>query len=371
MIMEHDAAKEYLRGKLEDYLISYCHINPGINFRCFNSIAHAHGDRKPSMHFYRDSNRCKCFACGENMDIFRIIQLQYGYDSFNDAFVKACSLYGITVQKGSPKAANKAQGVQVQRTAVNDRIDFRIYPVRNTPKDQKRNAPDQTAYYRLCAERRRHSDVAQAYLHSRGLSDDILDRFLIGYDPSWHHPNTRNRDTRRIIIPNSRIGYLARVIDDDETLGEYDHKKMKVGPQNIFNLKAIVPERVILVVEGEIDAMSIEEFGIPTVGLGSISHYKKLVSYCIENPQTVEDAFFLIALDNDQSGIKRAAELSVLFVKNRIRCARYQGLSGIFKDPNERLMKDRYGMEDELMRVYQNCQYIRRFQKPEYLQNRA
>lgn len=371
MIMEHDAAKEYLRGKLEDYLISYCHINPRTNFKCFNSIAHSHGDRKPSMHYYRDTNRCICFACGENMDIFEIIRIQYGYDSFSEAFQKACSLYGIQIRNGSWNASRKSCQSDYARKMPAS-IEYHRGKRREIhTKVQKPPFPDQTDYYKLCVERRKQNAEARNYLYSRGLSDDILDRFLIGYDPSWHHPKTRNMNTKRIIIPNSPIGYLARVIDDAQTLEEYDHRKMKVGPQGPFNLKAIHPERVIFVVEGEIDAMSIEEFGIPSVGLGSISHYKKLVNYCIENPYTVKDTFFLIALDNDQPGIKRAAELSMLFVKNGIRCARYQGLSGIFKDPNERLVKDRCGMEDELMRVYQNCQYIRRFQRPEHLQNRA
>ena len=248
----------------------------------------------------------------------------------------------------------------VQKTSEKPRIQYH----NNSEYGREHNGTsvellNQAAYYKRCVAARKQSEKATAYLIGRGLSEKIQDWFRIGYDPAWHHPGTRNRPTERIIIPNSPGSYLARVLDDTQVLGPYDHQKMKVGRQHLFNSKAICPESVVFVVEGEIDEMSIAQFGIPCVGLGSAAQYRKLTEYLRLNPDCAKGTFFLICLDDDRTGKERAKDLSNLLIEEGYRCARFNGISAPFKDPNERLQMDPEGLGQALKRAWDECQKLR------------
>ena len=42
--------------------------------RAGNAICLWHSDRKPSLHLYRQSNRCHCFSCGADKDSIDVVQ---------------------------------------------------------------------------------------------------------------------------------------------------------------------------------------------------------------------------------------------------------------------------------------------------------
>ena len=359
MLMDHDDAKVYLRTRMEDYLVTHHKVrNLRMNFPCVNASAHTHGDRNPSMHFYPDSNRCKCFACGISCDIFEFIRIDYGFAGFDETLRKACELYDVQITR-HVKKDDEYRRVYARKTSEKPRMQYLSCSADHRGCNGVVDYPDQEAYYERCVEARKRSDKATSYLVARGLSEKIQDWFRVGYDPDWHHPGTRNRGTERIIIPNSPSSYLARVLDDSQKLGAYDHPKMKVGRQHLFNSRVICPESVVFVVEGEIDAMSIAQFGIPCVGLGSAAQYRKLHEYLKRNPDRANGVFFLICLDDDKTGRDRAKDLSDLLIADGIRCARFNGISAPFKDPNERLQMDPEGLGLVLKRAYDECQKLR------------
>ena len=360
MLMDHDDAKEYLRTRMEDYLVTHHKVrNLRMNFPCINASVHTHGDRNPSMHFYPDSNRCKCFACGISCDIFEFIRIDYALAGFDETFRKACELYDVQISR-YVKKDEEYRRMYVRKTSERPAVQYSscstIGRRRNGTVEE---LPDQAAYFGRCVEASTNSDWAISYLAARGLSEKIQDWFQIGYDPDWHHPGTWNRGTERIIIPNSPASYLARVLDDTLMLGAYDHPKMKVGRQHLFNSRAICPDSVVFVVEGEIDAMSIAQFGIPCVGLGSAAQYRKLSDYLKMNPDSAKGVFFLICLDDDKTGRDRAKDLSNLLIEDGFRCARFTELSAPYKDPNERLQMDPDGLGKVLRMAYDECQRLR------------
>ena len=63
--------KEKAKEFLEEYL-----QKKGINTKeLFRCISPEHEDKNPSMSFYKKKNKCTCFACGKNYDIFDLVKM--------------------------------------------------------------------------------------------------------------------------------------------------------------------------------------------------------------------------------------------------------------------------------------------------------
>ena len=70
--------KEKAKEFLEEYL-----QRKGINTKeLFRCISPEHEDKNPSMSFYKKKNKCTCFACGKNYDIFDLVKMEYGLKTF-------------------------------------------------------------------------------------------------------------------------------------------------------------------------------------------------------------------------------------------------------------------------------------------------
>ena len=292
----------------------------------------------------------KCFSCGLVGDIFNLIGEKYGLTSFNDKLEAACDLYHVDYERRYKRDDISKTLAQVGRQSVN-------YTAR-TRQEKARpeiEIPDQRPYYEACEKRRRTSPECLEYMHGRGLSDETLDRFHVGFDPNWRHPKHPDRPenyTPRVIIPlynpEKHNSYLARALAGHVPKTQYDRPKMKVGSQNLYNPEAIQPGKVVFVVEGEIDCMSIEQLGFPCIALGSISMYQRLVNLTKDNPERVDSTFFVIALDSDERGQKFGKKLSDLLTQQGTLAMLSTKLSGECKDPNDRLVKDPEGLKRTL-----------------------
>ena len=75
---------------LADYLMTKHNININQPFTCLNPD---HEDRHPSMSYYAKGNICNCFSCGTHYDIFDLIGLDYGVESFKEKLEIADKLY--------------------------------------------------------------------------------------------------------------------------------------------------------------------------------------------------------------------------------------------------------------------------------------
>lgn len=90
-MFDHDfeRTKEFLRGKLPDYLRSRG-INPDESFACLNP---QHPDHRQSMNYNPHTHCVQCYGCGANYDIFALIGFDYGLNDFNAQYSKACELF--------------------------------------------------------------------------------------------------------------------------------------------------------------------------------------------------------------------------------------------------------------------------------------
>lgn len=292
----------------------------------------------------KDGVHFTCWAgCFTHSDIIDIIGQRDGLTEYIDKLKAACMEAGIVLDAPSsyrrataPEDFSKMEeNLNQHKTKQDTHKD--IHTIAHTC--QQDADADYTNYFTLCHKRIASTDYPQ----KRGLSNEVLERFNIGFDPSWQHPKVvaegKNPPaTPRLIIPTSVSSYLAR--DTRNEIPEYQHQysKSKVGKVHIFNLDALEDaEKPIFVVEGEIDALSIIEVGGNALALGSVSNAERLLKV-LEGRRPKQP--LIIAMDNDEAGQKAAKTLTDELEKQGIHFYRYNPCKG-FKDANEALQKDR------------------------------
>lgn len=223
---------------------------------------------------------------------------------------------------------------------------------------------DYSSFYRDCHEALKKSPEALEYLHNRGITDDSIDRFNLGYCDAWHHKKW-SKDlppSRRIIIPRSRRTYSARRIG--EPVHKYDGDKRTQGLQkDLFNLEALNGETPIIC-EGELDTISLLQAGAADViGIGSIVNAGTFLEEAKNHPEAV----FILALDNDpekkvgQSAGRdaqrklaadmTAAGLAVLNVDPSQIYGNAKDGNEAFREDPERLKKEIARLEEQAMEM--------------------
>jgi len=314
--LNRDQARAEAKGRIEEYL-RMKGIDPRKSFPCFNP---QHADTHPSMSFDRKHNRVKCFSCGASYDIFDLVGMEYNLDN-KQAFAKTYELFGIREDAGQMQA----------KTGQNTHTDVYTHTDTHTQ-------PDYTQYYN---ERKAH--VSETDYH-RGLSAETLEKHWIGFDPNFR---TTDKDTgeyttwRALIIPTGKGSYTVRNTDPEASK---KNRYRNRGASQIFNLQTLhKAERPILIVEGEIDAMSIEEAGGEAVGLGSLDNIQLLLRVLEEKKPSQP---LIIALDEETEPEKKEnvseKEKQLTDGLQRLQIPYYtlRPFAG-YHDANEALMRDR------------------------------
>ncbi len=308
--MDRNTTREVLKENLKGYVETITQKSKGSNkYICpfCNSGKGKNGTGAFSIE--KDGKRWKCFSCGESGDIFDLIGKIENITDHNEQFKRVADMFNVDIQS--------------EYTHNNTHIHT------NTQKDY-------TNFFLQA-----HKNISKTdYPLKRGLSQEVINRFKLGYIAEWKHPKAPETapTSPRLIIPTSKSSYLARDTRQDIPENQRQYSKNKVGSIHIFNRKAIkTAQKPIFIVEGEIDALSIIEVGGEALALGStvmINQFiKSLESETIKQP-------FIIALDNDEAGKKATSDLEQAFKELKIEYY-IQSITGKYKDPNEALQKDR------------------------------
>lgn len=313
---ELDELREQLKrgGFLRRYLEETGRqILSGGQLRCPNPAAHANGDKKPSAHLYEDStgDRVKCFGCGGSWDIFALVQLDEGCD-FMGALESHAKRFGLKFPKLKSRpqknAATTAKQTQ-SKPKANPKQNLKPQTVKAADRnldgpqgtDEGRPAEAQR-YLEECAARIGETD----YFEKRGISLETARRLGCGFDPAHYFPSINGktpRDGRRpgVIFPAER-GWAARATTEK---AHSFLRGMKGG--SAFNLDALdipnEPEAAVFIVEGQFDALSIEEAGGHAVALGGVQHFAEIVERVRRKPPQVP---LVVALDFEENPQKRA-----------------------------------------------------------------
>ncbi|MBO4779459.1 MAG: DUF927 domain-containing protein, partial [Selenomonadaceae bacterium] len=255
-----------------------------------------------------------CRACGNGGDNIKFFQHVFNAD-FADACRQASEMFGIPIAESN----NFGDKTYRRPTAPLPKPAVTQPPRLKLPE---KTLPEQVPLIK--------DDIAQAQKNleqlpedqRRGLLLDTLKYFNCGFAPRWVHPVCRLegkkvKPTPRIIIPTSDgEHYLALALDRDRKLDPKNsfHKPHAGAKTKVFNAADLRHHETIIVVEGEVDAMSIfqaytstTDADVGVVATLSAGGWKNLIIAQIDNG-LFEWHKFIILFDNDDAGHKTADE---------------------------------------------------------------
>lgn len=209
--------KETAAGYLPYYLAQKG-IDVSKKFTCLNP---EHLDHTPSMMYDSHRNKCHCFSCGADVDVFDLISWDYNTSGFAETLKVACDLFGInTDKKLTPPKQKKITGHKNTKPAMDVKVLDRTYralrdlcpltkedirylsEVRGIPEDQAKER-----YFRTVADDRGRADVCRKLKKLTGYSTDVLKSV----------PGFFTKDGALDYTSESGIGILIRNIDQDVT----------------------------------------------------------------------------------------------------------------------------------------------------------
>lgn len=277
-----------------------------------------------------------CFKCGASFDNISLLARHYNLDNdsdFNEICRRACDDFGINADfEPIPSAAGSDKQSRATSSSEPDPAELKAKETELIRAD-------------ILEAQKRLSDLPVDA--RRGLSLETLQHFHCGYLPDWTAPKIRAAEdkvpaSRRLIVPSSWKHYLASAIDRDGV--EKKYHKMHAGNKELFNSTALKSGGVVVIVEGEVDAMSIWQAtggAVPVVALGGAAEDKWTSSL-------PEKAQFLILFDNDDTGrlkagtlretlIQRGYPAAVAFLSSGNEKIDANDILRLYRDGNERL----------------------------------
>lgn len=315
--MKRDEAQEYIREHATQY---FSRDKSGKGYIC--PICGSGSGRKGTgiTENPKSKGHFTCWTgCFKNADIFEIIGRVHNITDFNEILKQACSDFGISIE-------------------ADNSFSYRPKPKEASTPSTTSSEVNLRAFYEKA-----NKNLEETEYH-RGITLETLRAYGVGYVPEWRHPNSPHAPvTPRLIIPNSREGYLARDTRETLTDNEKQYAKQRVGSVGIWNSKSISEsQQPVFVVEGELDALSIIDVGGMAVALCSANNAKKFLDVATQRKPKLG---FILSLDNDEAGRKANATISEGLTSLNIPFCAHE-LPAQYKDANEFLMANRTAFEN-------------------------
>jgi replicative DNA helicase len=338
--MTEEQAKDQLKEHLPEYLLEEHGIDVATSRKNFHCLAGTHPDNNPSMSYDPKRNKVHCFSCEADLDIVDLIKIDMNLDTAS-AFRYGYERYGIE---------NPFQ-------AKNNPLESTLRPLQRLSNDirpEQLEAPLEANtglmwdYYQECSKRLNLTD----YPAQRGLSEELCNNFMIGYDPHYTE-NTGGTPWKALIIPTGPKTYIARNTDPE---ADSSNRYRKHGGSRLLNEEALDKSgKPIFIVEGEIDALSIIEAGGEAIGLGSTSNINKFLDILRKRQEQGQQtgSFFVPLLDNDESGRKATEHLQTGLESLSLPYFSTK-LPDVCKDANDLLKADKKALEMFIKSVPQN-----------------
>lgn len=322
--------------------------------RHFVACCPFHQEKSPSFIVSSELQIYKCFGCGKAGDVFSFME-EYNRIDFKDALEDLAKMAGIKLVH-----TGKLNGEETKRK--------RLYEINK----------EAAKFYHYILTSHESGKDALEYVKKRGISNEIISKFLIGFSPrdsrliinyltkkgfkleeliatgsfgksQYNQRQSYDRFQDRLIfpqidfrdrvvgfsgriLPTSNNPNLAKYINSPET--EIYHKSQMFFGLNLAK-ESIKKENIAIIVEGELDMISPYQAGIENV-------------VAIKGTALTEEQLILIrryadtlilGLDSDFAGNKASIRSIELADKMDFEI-KVLDLEGKYKDPDEAIKND-------------------------------
>ncbi len=293
-----------------------------------------HSEKTPSFTVSPDKQIFHCFGCGEGGNVFSFVMKQEGI-AFPQAVRTLARRYSIALpdQRMSPDQKRRLDEFE-RLLAINQ---------------------EGMLYFRRALKDSTGGQNARDYLQKRGLTQETIDLFQIGYAPegwdnvlnhlvgkrvpqalieksglvvprknrSGFYDRFRNRIIFPIIDINNRVlGFGGRVMNDD--LPKYLNSPETAvynKSRSLYGLHLAKPycrqTGTVIIVEGYFDVIALHQHGVcnvvATLGTSLTPEHVRLLRGCIG-----ESGKVLLVYDSDEAGIKAARRSIDVFDKEYV-----------------------------------------------------
>ena len=312
-----------------------------------------HKEKTPSFSVSPSKGMFKCFGCGESGDGFTFLQ-KMNNQSFSEVVQDLAKQYGIELPKTYGQKKDNTEEKQQAKDALKDACEYF--------QDNLYSCPD--------------AKKALEYLYSRGITDEIIKEYKIGYSMKQYSSlqekfkgkynfdilekaglvlttdkgNKVDRFRHRIMIPiiddrNNIVAFGARAIDEGQ------NPKYLNSPDTILYNKsrilyginvakdAIIKEDYTIIMEGYFDVISAQANGLKNCVAAcgtalTVDHIKLISRYSSSRK-------LYLAFDTDSAGVN-ATNRSSEVIKEA-----FQGLGDIksFDESFASINDDKYACE--------------------------
>ena len=310
MELNYQDAMEYIKGQMPTFLekaSEKTYVCPACNY--------GKQEGESGLYYGSAGKEFYCPACKKTSDILQLladkrkIGLYSSQENFQKVFLEACEIYEVDLKYEAPP---------------------------EPPKDQD-STKKMSEYILTC-----HANASQTnYYRIRGINDDMIDRFYLGYDENFVDEMT-GESWNAVILPTSETTYEARNIRVETNVTKNRQKYRKHGAAKIFNGKCLTDEveNPIFVCGGIFDALSIIQLGGQAIAIQSSNSLSLLVkSINVQVPKVP----LILVLPNDLN-----EALSVELKDRKISFLSCPEISGSYNDVNHRLVEDMAGLRDNI-----------------------
>lgn len=313
-----------------------------------------HNEKTPSFMVSPERQTFKCFGCGEGGDVFTFIEKMEGVDFYNALKILA-DRAGVKLQNKSVRYGEKE--------FKSDR-KTRIFEINDWAKK---------LFHKILIDHPK-AVHAREYVQKRGMNDETIKKFEIGYAPdSWDlltkflkgkgysieeivqagvairndRGDCYDRFRGRIMFPINNImgltvAFTSRIIKDDPKQAKYINSAespIYIKGKTIYGLDkakmAIKEADLAVFVEGNMDVIACHQVGfknvVATSGTAITEDQIKILSRYAS-----EIAF---SFDTDTAGEAAMKKAIRIALQNDIN-SKIIALSGPFKDPDEAIKAD-------------------------------
>ena len=280
-----------------------------------------------------DKIHWKCFSCNRSGDIFDLEAARAG-KPLSEATRDLVARYDAGGSSASaaydfrPAAAPAAQA-RIQDTDPAPVHDF----------------SDKLAEWHTALK----GSEGEAYLRRRGITEETMNRFNIGFGKDRHGRNA-------VVFPYNRQGtyYSMRAVYDDlpQNLKHDKPTNEVAGSEPIFNAAALYQKEPCFVVESQLCAVSIMQEGGAAIAIGGTSGIGKLRSL-----KDKPSALLILALDNDEPGQKAQTDLAAILRDKGISFLEYN-VACDSKDPNDLLRKSPILLHESILNALEIAQVV-------------